>query len=322
MRLTMDDLMSPDFIIYHTFDAILGHIPFWLRFIDLHGVACLFPLTGYTPRRWPICYLIMIPQWSLSGAIKPDPLFSAFGCHHASPFGIRLFWYVDPIQPWIWITRITHLIMDDLMSPDFLIYHTFDAILGHIPFWLRFIDLHGVACLFPLTGYTPRRWPICYLIMIPQWSLSGAIQPDPHFSTFGCHHASPFGIRLFWCVDSIQPWIWITRITRLMMDDLMSPDFLIYHTFDAILGHILFRLRFIDLHGVACLSPLTRYTLRWWPVRYLIMIPQWSFSGAIQPDPHFSAFRYHHASSCRKRLFDVWIWYSYGFGIPGSHVWW
>ena len=64
----------------------------------------------------------------------------------------------------------------------------------------------------------------------------------------------------FWCLDSIQLWIWITGITCLMMDDLMSPDFLIYHTFDAILGHISFRLRFVDFHGVACSSPLTRIT--------------------------------------------------------------
>ena len=42
------------------------------------------------------------------------------------------------------------------------------------------------------------------------------------------------------------------------IDDLMSPDFLIYHTFDAILGHIRFKLRFVDFHRVACSSPLTR----------------------------------------------------------------
>ena len=87
------------------------------------------------------------------------------------------------------------------MSPDFLIYHTFDAILGHIPFRLRFVDFHRVACSSPLT-----------------------------------------------------------RITHLMMDDLMSPNFLIYHTFDVILEHIPFRLRFVDFHGVACSSLLTRIT--------------------------------------------------------------
>ena len=43
--------------------------------------------------------------------------------------------------------------IDDLMSPDFLIYHTFDAILGHIPFKLRFVDFHRVACSSPLMSY-------------------------------------------------------------------------------------------------------------------------------------------------------------------------
>ena len=43
------------------------------------------------------------------------------------------------------MTRITHLMMDDLILSNFSTYHTFDAILGHIPFRLRFINLHGVA---------------------------------------------------------------------------------------------------------------------------------------------------------------------------------
>ena len=30
------------------------------------------------------------------------------------------------------MARITHLVMDDLLPFDFLIYHTSDAILGHI----------------------------------------------------------------------------------------------------------------------------------------------------------------------------------------------
>ena len=37
----------------------------------------------------------------------------------------------------------------------------------------------------------------------------------------------------------------------LMMDDLMSSNFLTYCTSDAIPGHILFCLRFVDLHSVA-----------------------------------------------------------------------
>ena len=34
------------------------------------------------------------------------------------------------------------LMMDYLMSYDFLPYYTSDAILGQIPFWLRFVYLH------------------------------------------------------------------------------------------------------------------------------------------------------------------------------------
>ncbi|RVW32853.1 hypothetical protein CK203_107187 [Vitis vinifera] len=49
--------------------------------------------------------------------------------------------YHDPVvglllshSLWIWMTRITHLMMDDLMLSSFLIYHTSGVILGHIRF--------------------------------------------------------------------------------------------------------------------------------------------------------------------------------------------
>ena len=45
---------------------------------------------------------------------------------------IYVFWYVDLIQLWMWITRITYLVIDDLVPSDFSTYHTSDAILGHI----------------------------------------------------------------------------------------------------------------------------------------------------------------------------------------------
>ena len=93
--------------------------------------------------------------------------------------------------------------------PIFLIFHTSDIILGHIPLWLRFIDLHGVACLSSLTRYTLRRWPICYLIMILWWSL---FKSNPHFSAFRCHRTSSSRTRLIWSLDSIQLWIWIIGI--------------------------------------------------------------------------------------------------------------
>ena len=83
-----------------------------------------------------------------------------------------------------------------------------------------------------------------------------------------------------------------------------------------------FQLRFIDLHGVAWSFPLTRYTSRRWPVCYLTMIPQWSLSWIIQSGSHFLAFRYHHASFFGKRLLDVWVRFSCGFGWHKSHIWW
>ena len=61
---------------------------------------------------------------------------------------------------------------------------------GIFPFQLRFVDLHGVIWSSSLMRYTPRQWPVCYLIMISQGILSWAIQLGSHFSTFRYHHIS------------------------------------------------------------------------------------------------------------------------------------
>ena len=82
----------------------------------------------------------------------------------------------------------------------------------------------------------------------------------------------------FWPVGPIQLWTWMTRITHLMMDDLMSFDFLIHHTSDAILGHISVWFRFLDLHGVVWSSPFTRYTLSWWSIFILWWFPSGAFT--------------------------------------------
>ena len=88
----------------------------------------------------------------------------------------------------------------------FMIYQIFDVILGHIPFRARSIDLHRVACLFQFMRCT-LRWLIGSLFyddpsVEPLWSLCGAIQPGPHFSAFGCRHASYLGRH------SLVVWIW------------------------------------------------------------------------------------------------------------------
>ena len=97
--------------------------------------------------------------------------------------------------------------------------------------------------------------------------------------------------------------------------------FPIYHTSMPYWAIFLFRLRVIDLHGVARSSPPTGYTPRRGPIRYFIVILQWSLSWVIHPDPHLSALRCHHTSSFEVRLFDPWVWFSYGFGWWGSHFW-
>ena len=80
-------------------------------------------------------------------------------------------------------------------------------------------------------------------------------------------------------------------------------------------GMLPFWLRFIDFHEVACSSPFMRYTLRWWPICYLIMILRWSLSWAIRSVSHFSAFRCRHTSPSGYIFFYAWVWFSCGFGL-------
>ena len=82
------------------------------------------------------------------------------------------FWYVDSFRLWIWMTRITHLMMDNLRLSDFSIYHTFDVILGHISFSVE-ICISSWSHMILITHKTHVELiDYCYLIMIPQWSLS------------------------------------------------------------------------------------------------------------------------------------------------------
>ncbi|RVW91394.1 hypothetical protein CK203_038596 [Vitis vinifera] len=56
-----------------------------------------------------------------------------------------------------------------------------------------FMDPHGLARSSSLTGRSLRCGHDRYLIMIPLWSILGAIQLGPHLSVLRCHHASPSG---------------------------------------------------------------------------------------------------------------------------------
>ncbi|RVW12022.1 Gag-Pol polyprotein [Vitis vinifera] len=90
-----------------------------------------------------------------------------------------------------------------------------------------------------LTGCSSRRGHDRYLTEPLR-----STQPGPHFSTLGCHHASPSGRSL---------WIF-AEVTCSRIDDSMLSDLRPIIHFDAIQGHISIRMRFTDHEGVACLS--------------------------------------------------------------------
>ncbi|KAL6336195.1 hypothetical protein AAG906_011077 [Vitis piasezkii] len=122
---------------------------------------------------------------------------------------------------WIWITGITHSMIDDLRSSDFMIYHIFDAILGHSSVSVESYR-SSWSCMFVPT-YEIHTEAMTYMLSCH----------DPPMESLLGHSL----------------WMWMTRTAHSMMDDLRSSDFLTYHTFGAILGHISFLVEI-------CRSPL------------------------------------------------------------------
>ena len=106
------------------------------------------------------------------------------------------------------------------------------------------------------------------------------------------------------------------------MDDPMLFDFLIYHTFDTILGHISFSFEICRSSWSHMILITHEMHVKLIAYCYLITIPQWSLSWAIQSSSHFLAFRYHHVSSFGRYFFELLIRFSYGRGWLGLHTWW
>ena len=66
-------------------------------------------------------------------------------------------------------------------------------------------------------------------------------------------------------VGAILLWTWMTKVTHLMMDDLMSFDFSdLSHIWCHTRAYFLFRSRFVDAHWFAWSSPIMRYASVWW----------------------------------------------------------
>ena len=148
-----------------------GIFPFQLRFINLHGVAWSSLHTRCMPSWWSIVIL----SWSPSGAFL-GPFSQAHTFWYLDILMLLLlrdaFWYVDSFRLWIWMTRITHLMMDNLRLSDFSIYHTFDVILGHISLSIEICRSSWSHMILITHKMHVELIVYCYLIMIPQWSLS------------------------------------------------------------------------------------------------------------------------------------------------------
>ena len=92
------------------------------------------------------------------------------------------------------MTRITYLLMDDLMSFDLSdLSHIRCHTGAYLPFWSRFVDLWGFTFSSPIARYTLGGW----LDFIFSWFSDGAF-----LESFSQAHTSwrccDFWIKLFW----------------------------------------------------------------------------------------------------------------------------
>ena len=78
------------------------------------------------------------------------------------------FWCLDPIQLWIWMARISHLIMDDLMLPDFPTYHISNAIRGHISLSVEIYRSLWSRMILITYKMHVELMVYCYFVMISQ----------------------------------------------------------------------------------------------------------------------------------------------------------
>ena len=129
---TFDDGWSDvvRFSAYSTSDSILGHISVSIKVYGSSWICMLVPTHGMhvETRTCSSFYHDDSVEPLLSHLVRPV----FFDICMSSCF---LFWETFPWRlDSIWITGITHLIMDYFVLSDFMIYHTFDTILGHVSF--------------------------------------------------------------------------------------------------------------------------------------------------------------------------------------------
>ena len=162
--------------------------------------------------------------------------------------------------------------MIDLVSPDFWPIIPLAPHWGVSHFIWRFMDPHRSARSLSFTGYSLRRGHGRYLT-----GPLRSIQLVPHFSTLGCHHASPSGR---------SSWIYVHDS---VMDDqyyMFDDRWLHVMLFFRPVAHLMpywgmffpFRMRFTDLHRGHVLDD------RWFHVgRFLTYRASDAHTGAYFP---------------------------------------
>ena len=70
------------------------------------------------------------------------------------------------------MTKITHLVMNDLVPFDLSTYHTSDSILGHISLSIEIYRSPLICMIIPNYEIHTRLMICFHFVMILQWSLS------------------------------------------------------------------------------------------------------------------------------------------------------
>ena len=186
----MDDLVSSDFLTYHTTNFILGHISVLVE-ICRSPLICMIILSYEIHTELMICFhFVLILQWSLSWVIQLGLCF------------LILSWFLDRVIPVI-IILVEHM-LDLLYIPmELFSSHqdrpdTLVSILGHI-FVLVEICRSPLICMIILSYEIHIELMICFhFVPILQWSLSWVIQSGSCF------------LILLWFLDRVIPGIIIS----------------------------------------------------------------------------------------------------------------
>ena len=96
-----------------------------------------------------------------------------------------------------WMTRTMHLMMDDLMSSDFLTCHTFDVILGYVPLSVEICRSPLIRMIIPSYEIRAKLMIRFHFVLTLRGNLSWVIQLGSYF------------LILLWFLDGVISGAWI-----------------------------------------------------------------------------------------------------------------